>query len=511
MMKKSISLLTVGLVGLVVAAIFEYGYNFAEQVVAQVNIISIFLRILVTLVVLVVFFWIILKSENPYVKIPWLLALAINPLFGAFLFLSFARDFKSSSRYRKRKLMHDYGYLVHEPETDLSAAEYQSLDKDHLQIFQTSFGLGKHHIFANDSKVHVLTNGDEKFPALKRELLKAKDYIFMQYYILKTDETAREVLEILKAKVKQGVEVRLLYDAFGAYYADTTFIKSLKKAGIQVEIIDRVWNPVLNTRINYRNHRKVTVIDGQVGFTGGLNLGDEYIHKNPYFGFWRDTHLTLTGRVVNSLLAVFVKDWYYATGEFLDDPRYYCARPVNASGYVQVLQSGPDSTQPVIRNTYLKMIAQATYSVKIMSPYLIPDQEIMSALKTAAASGVRVQIIVPGKPDKKIVYTVTESYFAPLIKAGVQLYYYPDVFTHAKVLIIDDEIASCGTVNMDVRSFQLNFEDTVLFKSDAVDKLVADFEHDLAQCVEITLESWRHRSALRKITEGVLSIAAPLM
>ena len=498
MKKKSASLLTVAFVGIVFAAVFEYGYNFAENVVSGTHIISLLLRILVTLFILLVFFWIILKSENPYVKIPWLLALAINPLFGAFLFLSFARDFKSSTRYRARKKMHDYGYLVHEPKTDLSGKDYTSLEKDHLQIFQTSCGLGKHHVYANDSKVTVLTNGDEKFPVLKKELLKAESYIFMQYYILKT-------------KVQQGVEVKLLYDAFGAHHADKKYLKSLKKAGVEVRIIDRVLNPVLNTRINYRNHRKITIIDGQVGFTGGLNLGDDYIHKNPEFGFWRDTHLMLTGRVVNSLLAVFVKDWYYATDEFIDDVRYYCAKAVQEKSFVQVLQSGPDSSQPVIRNTYLKMIAQATHSVKIMTPYLIPDQEIMSALKTAAASGVQVQIIVPGKPDKKLVYTVTESYFAPLIRAGVHIYKYPNVFTHAKVLIIDDDIASCGTLNMDVRSFQLNFEATILFKSRAVNKLVQDFSEDLSHCIEINRDAWQHRSAVRKITEGVLNIAAPLM
>lgn len=511
MKNKSAAFLTVGLVGLVVAAIFEYGYNFAEQHISEVNIISLLLRILVTLLILLVFFWIILKSENPYVKIPWLLALAINPLFGAFLFLSFARDFKSSTRYRNRKKMHNYRYLLHEPKTNLDSKEYKSLKKDHMQIFQTSLGLGKHHIYANDSKVEVLTNGDEKFPALKKELLKAKSYIFMQYYILKTDSIGREMLDILKVKARQGIEVKLLYDAFGSYYIDRKYIKSLKEAGIKVRVIDRVLNPVLNTRINYRNHRKVTVIDGQVGLIGGLNLGDEYIHRSPEFGFWRDTHLMLTGRVVNSLLAVFVKDWYYTTGEFIDDPSYYCARPVNEPGFIQVLQSGPDCIQPIIRNTFIKMIAQASYTVKIMTPYLIPDQEIVSALQTAAASGVHVQIIVPGKPDKKLVYTVTESYFAPLIKAGVHIYKYSDVFTHAKVLIIDDEIASCGTANMDVRSFQLDFEATVLFKCSAVNKLVQDFNNDLTHCFEIKADDWRHRSALRKITEGVLNIAAPLM
>ncbi len=511
MKKRSASLVTVALVGLIAAIMFEYGYDFAEKLIPQGNIVSLLLRIAVTLIALLVFFTIILKSDNPYVKIPWLLLLAVNPLFGSFLFLSLARDFKSSFRYKRRPKMHNYGYLVHEPSTDLSLDAYKNLKANHFEIFRTSFNLCKHHVHANDSRSTILTNGDEKFPALKKELKEAKTYIFMEYYILKTDETAREVLDILKQKAEQGVEVKLLYDAFGGHAANKRYISELKNAGVAVHVHDVVWNPVLNTKITYRNHRKMTIIDGRVGFTGGLNLANAYAHKNKYFGFWRDTHVMLEGRVVNSLLAVFVKDWYYASGEFLDDSRYYCAQPVNEPGYIQVLQSGPDSMVPVIQNTYLKMIAQAKESIKIMTPYLIPDQVTMSALRTAALSGVNVQIIVPGKPDKKVVYVVTESFFDPLLKAGIHIYKYRNVFTHAKILIVDDEIASCGTVNLDVRSFHINFEATVLLKNKSVDKLVQNFEQDLAHCFEIVQSEWKQRPSYRKIIESTLNVAAPLM
>jgi len=511
MKKRSASILTVAVVGLLAAILFEYGYDFAERLFPQGNVVSHLLRIAVTIIALLVFFTIILKSDNPYVKIPWLLLLAINPMFGAFIFLSFARDFKSSFRYKRRRKMHNYGYLVHEPSTDLSAKEYSDLKANHFEVFRTSLSLGKHHVNAHNSRSTILTNGDETFPALIKELKKAKTYIFMEYYILKTDETAKEVLDILKHKAEQGIEVRLLYDAFGGHAADKKYIAGLKTAGVTVHVHDAVWNPVLNTKVNYRNHRKMTIIDGRVGFTGGLNLADAYIHKNSYFGFWRDTHLMLEGRVVNSLLAVFVKDWYYASGEFLEDKRYYCAKPVHEPGYIQVLQSGPDSKEPVIQNTYLKMISQAEKSIKIMTPYLIPDQVTMFALKTAALSGVKVQIIVPGKPDKKLVYVVTESFFDPLLKAGIHIYKYRDVFTHAKVLIIDDEIASCGTVNFDVRSFHINFEATVLLKNKSVAKLVRNFEEDLTHCFEIVQAEWQHRPSYRKVIEGTLNVAAPLM
>ena len=268
---------------------------------------------------------------------------------------------------------------------------------------------------------------------------------------------------------------------------------------------------MFNTRVNYRNHRKVTIIDGKYGFIGGMNLADEYNNGVKKFGHFRDTHLVLEGLVVNSLTALFFRDWYYNTNDFIDDKSYYIAESVETDGLIQIIPSGPDFHYPPIRNTYVKMINNAKKSIKIMTPYIALDQQMLTSLIIASKGGVKVDIIIPGVPDKKSVYFVTKSFIGELLDAGINIHLYKKGFTHAKVLISDDTLASCGTYNLDNRSAVINFEATALLYKTGVDKLIKDFNKDLSVSKQINPKKWKNRGFSNKVIEGLFNLFSPLV
>jgi cardiolipin synthase len=333
----------------------------------------------------------------------------------------------------------------------------------------------------------------------------------MQFYIIRTDEIGKQVLNILKEKASSGIDVKLLYDAFGSVFLSKQMLKSLKQHGVEIVVNDPVYFGLFNTRLNYRNHRKITVIDGEYGFLGGHNLGDEYNQKNKKFGHWRDTSILLQGRVVKSLTQLFFRDYYYNTDHFISDLKYYPTTTKMEEGMVQVIPSGPEFVHPPIRNVYVKMINNAKESIKIMTPYLALDQELLTSLVIAVKSGVKVSIIIPGIPDKKSIYTVTKSFVEGLIEEGIDIYMYSPGFCHAKVFIIDDMLASCGTYNFDNRSAKINFEVTALLYQQGVDKLIEDFNHDLLQSKRIEPKRWRKRGLINRIYEGLLNLFSPLV
>lgn len=272
--------------------------------------------------------------------------------------------------------------------------------------------------------------------------------------------------------------------------------------------------PFFNNRVNFRNHRKICIIDGQAGFIGGLNIGDEYLGKNPYFGFWRDTHLRMEGEAVRSLQLFFLRDWFYMTDEKLLDEVYLGAAAVQelSQGGVQIIAGGPDDEWEVIKKLFFSMINSARRSIWIASPYFIPDEDILSALKVAALSGVDVRLLVPSRPDKKIVFHASHSYFLEMLEAGVHIYSYQKGFMHSKLIIVDQELASIGTSNMDMRSFHLNFEiNCFLYHTESVKQLVEDFKEDLTHSEQIHLESFLNRKLSMRIVESLARLASPLL
>jgi cardiolipin synthase len=270
----------------------------------------------------------------------------------------------------------------------------------------------------------------------------------------------------------------------------------------------------LNNQINFRNHRKICVVDGNVGFVGGLNIGDEYLGKDEYFGFWRDTHLYVRGEAVRSLQLIFLQDWYYTTGVTLLTPIYLSPNLVEDKefGGVQLLSGGPDNDWNVIKNVFFAMISSAKKSIWIESPYFIPDDDILSALRIAALSGIDVRVILPSKPDKRLVFYASRSYFTELLEAGIRVYEYSNGFLHSKIIIVDQELASIGTSNMDMRSFHLNFEvNAFLYRTKSAEKLVNDFLDDIENSKEVVLDDYKERPILQRLHESTARLFSPLL
>jgi Phosphatidylserine/phosphatidylglycerophosphate/cardiolipin synthases and related enzymes len=337
-----------------------------------------------------------------------------------------------------------------------------------------------------NNKVKILKNGDEKFRYLKEELNKAKHHIHMEYYIVKSDDIGNEIKDILIRKANEGVKIRFIMDRVGSIKIKKSYINELKEAGVHVVQYSYFLAPLLrlfNTQINYRNHRKIVVIDGEVGFVGGINIGDEYL-GNGKLGFWRDTHIMVKGDFVLGLQAVFIDDYITIQeankevsfhGEDFSD--YF--RPVGEENgkIMQLIKSGPDSKYKSIEQGILKMITMAKDHIYITSPYFVPSESIQEALKVAALGGIDVKVIFPGRYDHIFVYYASRTYLSELSKCGIEVYLYdPEAFIHSKVITVDSKISTIGTANLDRRSFELNYEiNAVLYDSEVTKQLESDF------------------------------------
>lgn len=467
-----------------------------------------FVRTLFVVVFLVIWFSITLRSDNPHQKLPWLLLLTFEPVLGITLFLTFGRSFKQSRRYRKRPYMQGRNYITQEA----SPEDFSYQDDAHAEIFKAAHHCSHHQPFYQNTAVEVFKNGETFYPALIQDLKAAKHTILFEFFIFRHDETSRQFADILKQKAKEGLQVKVIIDGLGSARTKRSFLKDLRSAGVDLIINDKIYFPLFNTRINYRNHRKIVVIDGLVGYLGGMNIADEYDNTIAYHYHFRDTQMKLTGPANHSLTALFLKDYYYNTGVFIDDALYYPkASPTLSNHTVQIIESGPDSNSPTIRDLYIKLMMNAKKSIKIMTPYMALDQETLSAIKLAAGSGITVDIIVPGVPDKYIVYKVTKAYISNLMASGVHIHEFKKGFCHAKILIVDDEIASVGSYNLDYRSAIIDFEVSALVKGDAVKTLTNQFNEDLEVSREIEKKQWRKRPLFSKVLEGIMSIFTPII
>lgn len=333
-----------------------------------------------------------------------------------------------------------------------------------------------------NTRTKILKNGEATFQEMKQLLKEAKDFIHLEYYIFRFDRLGQELMDILSDKVKEGVEVRLIYDAFGSFSISEQDRKRMEESGIQLYPFLPLKTAWFTQKFNFRNHRKIIVIDGKIGFVGGLNVGVEYLGEDNKFGFWCDTHVLLEGEAVQTLHAVFLLDWKYVCGEKLFEvPRYLMPVQAEGDGLVHVVASGPETRD--MGDHFYAMITCATKSIWIATPYFIPNQAILTALRVAAKKGIQVRLMVPESNDGFLTQYATQSYFPELLRAGIELYTYQKGFLHKKVIIVDGDMASIGTANVDLRSFHLNFEvNLFLTGTDSIDDLVTHFEEDLKEC-----------------------------
>jgi cardiolipin synthase len=369
-------------------------------------------------------------------------------------------------------------------------------------------------LFTNGNQTRILTNGEETYDVMLKEMSKAKHHIHLDYYTIRGDATGQLFLALLTEKAKRGVEVKLIYDGIGTLKLDSVFLEKLHASGCRTACFAPPFRSLLNRRLNFRNHRKILVIDGVTGFLGGINIGDEYVGHDPKLGFWRDTHLMVKGDSVGELQHLFMEDWEAAAGEEMDRQcsNYFPGHSAAGDEKVLIVPSVPSVQEQKIVEVLHSVLTAAQSCIFASTPYFIPDPIIAAALAMAARSGIEVKLILPGVSDSKLVLLATLSHVQDMLDAGVQVYRYRNGFIHAKVLIVDEALASVGSANLDLRSLYSNYELLAfLFDPKPINKLRKDFEDDLKQCEAIDPEMFARRSRKQKAAEGIMHILSPLL
>lgn len=463
------------------------------------------------------FIIIFLERKGPSATWAWLLVLFFIPVFGFFLYLLFGRQIKRKSLFYMdeedkiglenviKEQMHalDQGLMISPAKEVLNHKALIRMMLTNQPAFLTT-----------DNDVTILTDGKEKFESLITDILEAKDHIHLQYYIFKRDGIGTRIIDALEEKLKEGVEVKMLYDDMGSRTLTIAKLKDFKKLGGQFESFFPSFLPLINFRLNHRNHRKIVVIDGRIGYVGGFNVGDEYLGLDKRFGYWRDTHLRIEGDAVNALQLRFMLDWNSQArrDNFTYENKYFPDVKSDGKVSMQIASSGPDDGLQQIKFGYLKMISEAKKSIYIQSPYFIPDSSFLDTLKIAVLSGVDVHIMIPNKPDHPFVYWATYSNVGELIKVGAKVYTYENGFIHTKMVVIDDEVASVGTANMDMRSFELNFEvNAFIYDSKVATDLRRTFEEDMLVSNELTEEIYDQRVLWIRIKESISRLISPIL
>ncbi|MEG0355667.1 MAG: cardiolipin synthase [Lachnospiraceae bacterium] len=471
----------------------------------------VFINILFSIII--IFF----QRREPMTVWAWLLVLYFIPILGFVLYLILGQDFHKSRMFKMKEIEGDVKYAIRKQEDSIYRKKLRLRDPE-MGRFESLilYNLNEAEaVLTDNNDIRIYTDGHEKFQALITEMEHAVNYIHLQYYIIRNDELWQEIEEVLVRKVRQGVEVRVLFDSMGCRSMKNKDWNRLEKAGIEVAEFFPALLGNLHLRMNYRNHRKIVVIDGRIGFVGGFNVGREYLGLDKRFGYWRDTHLCIEGSAVTSLAVRFVLDWNYAAKEnlFTEDHLFEIPTYIrNGRDPVQIVSSGPDSGSKGVRNNYLQLIHMAKERIYIQTPYFIPDESIWDALHLAALSGVDVRIMIPCKPDHPFVYWATYSYLGDMIDAGAKCYVYNNGFLHTKGITVDGMVSCYGTANMDIRSFELNFEvNATIYSARTTQKLEKIFENDMRQSTLITRRMYRERGVVIRTKEQFCRLLSPLL
>ena len=455
---------------------------------------------------------IFIERKDPSTTWAWLMIMIVLPGLGFIIYLllgqnlSRARLFKEKKEFdtiKRRELSKDFTSKEHE---HIGGEQYLDL----IRMNYTHSGAK----CTYNNEVDVYYNGVDKFAQLIKDLKNAKKFIHIQYYIIRPDRLGKKIMSILEEKAAEGVEVRFLVDSMGSYKVTRRSLRNFTKNGGKFEIFFPGIFPHVNTRINYRNHRKMVVIDGEYGYIGGFNVGDEYINENKHIGFWRDTHIRIRGEAVNDLTNRFLLDWCYASGEEIEDfSKFYPKNPIRDGDIaIQIVTSGPDHNEEYIKNAYMKMINNAKKYVYLETPYFVPDSPMLEALKLSALSGVDVRLIIPGKPDHIFMKWAASAYIGDLLNAGAKVYLYQNGFIHAKTIVADGKVCTVGTANMDMRSYSLNFEVNAFIYDDRVaNNLETQFFKDIEDCKVMTKEEYDKRSITLRIRESIIRLISPIL
>lgn len=476
---------------------------------------------LYTLNIIFIGFILIFERKKPVSALAWIMTIVFLPGFGFAAYILFGKNlsFKKRNIFQvKKELDEEYNRIlshqlqsIEQQETPFhnsNIKQYKDMIRMHLKHSQS--------VFTQDNDVQIFIDAKEKYESLIRDIQNAKKTVNLLYYIIRDDTISRRIVNTLTEKAKEGIQVRILYDEIGSFFTPFDMFKELIDAGGKVcKFFPSVFK--INLRANYRNHRKIAVIDGKIGYIGGMNIGDEYMGHQKKISPWRDTHLRIYGSSVQQLQIRFLMDWHYTTHEDITelggdelDKFFANAHKLGKVG-IQIVSSGPDTGGEQIKLGYIKMIQSAKKSLCFQSPYFIPDESFLEALKIAAMSGVEIKLMIPGTPDKKFVYRATTSYIRDLLDWGIKVYLY-DGFLHSKMVIMDDIVTSIGTANIDIRSFLLDFEvNAFLYDRTFTQRCIEIFEKDIQNSIEVTKEMYSSRGLLIQMQEIICRLLSPLL
>ena len=459
---------------------------------------------------------VILENRNPVRTLAWITVLVAVPFIGFLFYLYFGVNYRKIKMFSMKGLgdMKWLQYMSEDQKQLIKKSEFlHRRESVEVKKLMTLLLNNSKALLTRYNKVEILNNGVETFPAIFESLRNAKRFIHLEYYIIEMGDLTTQLKEILIEKAKEGVEVRVIYDDVGSWGLTREFIRELKCAGIQIYPFLPVRFHQFANKANYRNHRKIAVIDGEVGFVGGLNFADRYLTGVPGIGIWRDTHLKVEGEAVTSLQIIFLIDWYFVRQELLlSKEEYLPYKQVDGEVLTQAVTSGPDSDWASIQQAYFTLINMAKRYVFISTPYFMPGETTLNSLKTAAMGGVDVRVMLPHKSDSTLTHWCSRSFVEELLEAGVKVYWYHKGINHSKIIIVDGCVASVGTANMDLRSFEQNFEiSLILYDRGVVKELAGYFLEDLRSSSEVTIQRWKFRPKKEKVFESVARLFAPVL
>ena len=495
---------------------FTYILDYMTTLFSDIRLdIDILLTIFLIINTLLAFSIVFLEYQTTHSSWAWILVLFLIPYLGFILYLMLGRPIYREKIFPftdEEKISYQESLLKRTIPYEISKEE-QIIYK-YRNLIELNYETDKAFL-SKKTKIKIITDGKEKFELLFEDIKKAKNYIHIQYYILNKDGIGKQLFNLLEQKLKEGVKVYILYDDIGSRKLSISSLRKLTKNNAKIKSFFKSKLPLINFRMNYRNHRKIVVIDGEIAYTGGFNVGDEYLGLNKKFGYWRDTHLRIEGEAVGSLEFRFIDDWNSQSSkktEHIKLEAYHIAIPVDNYLPIQLVSSGPDSKLQKIKYGYLHMISRAKKYIYIQSPYFIPDESVMDALKMAILSGIDVRIMVPNKPDHMFVYWATYSFIGELASLGAKTYIYENGFIHTKMIIIDDEVTSLGSANFDYRSFKLNFElNAFMYDYRTTKEFRKIFLNDVKKSTLITYSKYQQRSLIIRIKEAFARLISPIL
>ena len=451
----------------------------------------------------------LLENRNPVKSISWVLVLLFLPVLGMWLYLLFGQDYRKKKIISKKSLRRQSDRQI--AAFDVETVDLPDIEKQQINLIKLLYNNGEAVGYANN-KIEVFTNGKYTFDVLFEAIQNAKDHIHIQFFIFDDDRISNQLRELLIQKAKSGVRVRMIYDYWGSFNLSKKYLKSLTDTGVYVHpFLPFRWQISRTNKINYRNHRKVVVVDGKVGFIGGLNVADRYCYGNK-LGVWRDTFIKIEGTAVHGLQQLFIIDWYFVDRKLIEGSEYFPVPKAFGKNLIQIVSSGPDSDWPAIMHGISSAFMSASKYIYIHSPYFMPTDEIASCIQMAALAGIDVRLMIPVKSDSRFSDASTASYLEKTLEAGVRVYHYKNGFLHSKAIVIDDFISIVGSSNIDERSFGQNFEaNAFIYDNETAVNLRDLFLNDINNCEELTLETWYNRNRRQKLKESFARLFSPLL